>query len=184
MIFHLLAKFLARPAVTDWLIRRAMRTPFTHIVGKDGSVYMERYWLFNPFPESSSQRKRWQFPISIRLHHIMRPDEDRNPHDHPWHFRTIILRGWYDEVRPLVYSDPWSRKARYVGLLGMLFWETRHTEGHTSTRKFGEYHRISEVSEGGVWTMFITGKYRGTWGFLVDGVKVPWRKYLGIEVQS
>lgn len=27
----------------------------------------------------------------------------------------------------------------------------------------------------------ITGKYRGTWGFLVDGVKVQWRKYLGLE---
>jgi hypothetical protein len=34
--------------------------------------------------------------------------------------------------------------------------------------------------DGGATTLFITGKYRGTWGFLVDGVKVPWREYLGI----
>jgi hypothetical protein len=34
--------------------------------------------------------------------------------------------------------------------------------------------------EGGAWTIFITGKYRGTWGFLVDGAKVQWRKYLGM----
>lgn len=42
-------------------------------------------------------------------------------------------------------------------------------------------HRISEVSEGGVYTLFISGKWRGVWGFLVDGVKVPWKKYLGLE---
>jgi hypothetical protein len=29
--------------------------------------------------------------------------------------------------------------------------------------------------------MFVTGKRRGTWGFNVDGKKVPWRVYLGIE---
>lgn len=132
MIAALIARVLARPAVTDWLIRRAMRTPYTHITSADGSqVYMRRYWLFNPYPaDSSGNRPWWQFPISIRLHQIMREDDD------------------------------------------------------TAALRFGEYHRITEVSEGGVWTLFVTGRYRGTWGFLVNGKKVPWREYLLAKGES
>lgn len=157
-----LARFLARPAVVDWLIRRAMRTPYTPIIS-EGKLYMERYWLFNPYPaDSSGKRPWWQFPISIRLHHILLPDQDRHLHDHPWNARTFILRGWYVERRPVPHE--FIRRA-----------------GDTVALKFGEYHRITEVSPGGVWTLFITGRYRGTWGFNVDGRKVPWREYLGLE---
>jgi hypothetical protein len=49
--------------------------------------------------------------------------------------------------------------------------------GDTATIKLGEYHSIDYVSDGGVYTMFITWDYRGTWGFLVNGKKVPWREY-------
>jgi hypothetical protein len=157
----MLAYLLSRPAVVDYLIRRAKRTPYRHITGPDGTVYMERYWLFNPYPaESSGQGLR--FPISVRLHRIMREDQDRALHDHPWNARTFILRGDYTEVR----ED------------GRTYWRRA---GDTARLRFGEFHQITSVSDGGVWTLFVTGKYRGTWGFLVDGVKVQWRKYLGLE---
>jgi hypothetical protein len=166
-IWNACARFLSRPAVVDWLIRRAMRTPYTPII-TDDLLYMERFWLFNPYPPNNDGRKApWQFPISIRLHHICLPDQDRHQHDHPWHARTIILRGWYTEARQ-----------------GELIWEDRaihRIAGETATLRFGEFHRITDVSLGGVWTLFVTGKYRGTWGFNVDGVKVPWRQYLGLE---
>lgn len=164
IVLNLLAKFLARPAVVEWLIRRAKRTPYVHITGPDGSVYMERYWLFNPYPHGSSGEGN-RFPISIRLHRIMRPDGDHHLHDHPWNARTFILRGWYWEER-----GPWLVSGHIA-----------RTEGATASLRFGEYHRITKVSSGGVWTLFVTGKKRGTWGFNVDGVKKPWREYLGIE---
>ncbi len=179
LFWKLICKIVSRPAVVDWLIRRAMRTPYFHILCPDGSTYMERYWLFNPYPHSEPQnRKRNWFPISVRLHKIMRPDSDRHFHDHPWNARTIILRGNYSEVRPL--NDP---------MLQVLLRDL--CDGHHYTRKagdtarlrFGEYHRIVSVSDGGVWTLFVTGKYRGTWGFLVDGTKVPYREYLGLDGQ-
>lgn len=159
----MLARLLARPVVVDWLIRRAQRTPYTHIY-KNDELYMERYWLFNPYPvESSGQRPGLLSSLpSIRLHKIMRPDQDRHLHDHPWNARTFILRGHYCEMR----SD-----GEYRGL---------HA-GDTATIRFGEYHAITSISEGGVWTLFVTGKYRGTWGFLVNGVKVQWRTYLGLK---
>lgn len=80
-MLNLIAKVLARPAVVDFLIRRAKRTPYTNIV-TDGVLYMERYWLFNPYPANSSGKGN-RFPISIRLHRIVLPDQDRHLHDHP-----------------------------------------------------------------------------------------------------
>lgn len=175
LIWNLIARVLARPAVMEYLVLRAKRTPYTHIRGPNGSVYMERYWLFNPYPpESSGKRAWWKFPISIRLHRIMRPDGDRHLHDHPWNARTCILRGHYDEVR---------LERPYVAIGDFATVETiyRRKAGATAQLRFGEYHRILRVSDGGVWTLFITGRYRGTWGFNVDGVKVQWRRYLGLE---
>lgn len=168
-MIRLLARTLARPAVADWLIRRARRTPYSSIIS-EGKLYMERFWLFNPYPDSGASgadRKPWRFPISIRIHHIILPDQDRHLHDHPWNARTFILRGAYREAKEraccfMSGTNPEYYVWRLAGL------------------RFGEYHRITEVSEGGVWTLFVTGKYRGTWGFLVDGVKVQWRNYLGL----
>lgn len=176
MIWSLLAKLLARPAVTGWLIRQALKTPYTHIE-KDGSVYMERYWLFNPYPGFGG-RRRWGDRLpSVRLHKICRPDQDRHPHDHPWEARTIILRGGYEEERMEVRLGAHGIFSR--GDIGVL--HTRYP-GDTATLSLGEYHRITWLDpDEPTWTMFITWRYQGTWGFLVDGAKVPWRKYLGLE---
>lgn len=166
-IWKLLARFAARPAVANWLIRRAMKTPFSHLPSNEDPSYMERYWLFNPYPISSANRKRWQFPWSIRIHHIKRCDFDRDLHDHPWNARTMILKGHYIETRL-------DRAAKPT----LTFWRK---EGDTAKLAFNEYHQINEVSDGGVWTLFITGPWRGVWGFLVDGAKVPWRTYLNVD---
>jgi hypothetical protein len=162
IIWNTIAHIVAKPAVADWLIRRALRTPYSPII-KGGRLYMDRYWLFNAYPdtgESGADRKRWRFPISVRVHHIMLPDQDRDLHDHPWNARTILLRGGYVE----------EREGQSI---------TRLT-GDTAPLRFGEYHRITQLTPGGAWTLFITGRYRGTWGFKVNGAKVPWREYLGL----
>jgi hypothetical protein len=149
------AQFLAEPAIADWLIETSFRTPYTHLPG-----YMERFWLLNPYDFDAPKGGR-ELP-SARIHHILRKDLDRHYHDHPWDARTVILKGWYIEER--LMAD---------GSLKLL----KREPGDTAALNFGGYHRIVEVSEGGVWTLFITYQYRGTWGFLVDGKKVPWREY-------
>jgi hypothetical protein len=127
-------------------------------------VYMYRWWLFNPYPTGNDGAgRRWgDWLPSIRIHRIMREDRDRHLHDHPWNARTFILRGGYEEERP-----------------GQAF--ILRQPGDTARLSYGQYHRINKVSDGGVWTLFVTGKKRGTWGFKVDGKKVPWRMYLGIN---
>lgn len=159
---------VSRRFVADWLIRRAMRTPYTHLPG-----YMNRYWLFNAYEKKDGQEVspvRW-LP-SVRVHHILRRDNDRHKHDHPWDARTIILKGYYVEDKITDYGVTadgqfYERTLRSVRL-----------PGDTAPILFGDYHSVAEVSEGGVWTLFITFGYQGTWGFLVDGVKVPWRDYM------
>jgi hypothetical protein len=159
MIGKLIGRFLRQPRVRDKLIEIAKRTPDFQIKGEDGGVYMSRYWLFNPI--AGSKRKYPFIPFSIRIHHIVRPDPDRHPHDHPWPARTWILDGWYMEGREEQPKVVWYRRA----------------PGDTARLGFGRFHRIAQVSDGGAWTLFMFGRYRGTWGFLVDGEKVGFRQY-------
>ena len=181
LFWRLLAKLLASPAIAGWLIASAQRTPYLHIMSADGGeMYMGRWWLFNPYDRDSHRSRLWWCPWSVRIHHIKRPDNDRDLHDHPWNARTIILRGGYTEQRLLDHDD-----AALAGLnVPASAQATEYIDrrpGDTASLRYGEYHRIDSVAEGGAFTLFISGPYQGTWGFLVRGAKVPWRTYTGID---
>lgn len=140
VFWHLVARLLARPPIAAWLIARAQRTPYLHILSADGATrYMGRWWLFNPYTRTTHKRAHRWCPWSFRIHHILRPDEDRDLHDHPWNARTIILRGWYVEERP--DSGDHSALTQY-----------KRRTGDTTRLLHGEYHRIDQVSPGGVFT--------------------------------
>jgi hypothetical protein len=182
MLWRAVARIVTAPAVAEWLIRRAQRTPYTHIHGPDGSLYMGRWWLFNPYPPNSDgggSRRGWRGRLpSVRIHHITRPDSDRHMHDHPWDARTVILRGGYEEERVCAYTAGGELRMSAEGKVRHVFWRR---PGYTGTLRFGEFHRISDIPEGGAWTLFITSPKRGSWGFFVDGRKVPWREYFGVQ---
>ncbi|OEO24033.1 hypothetical protein AX279_19560 [Pseudomonas sp. J237] len=164
LFWRLLAKLLAWRPIANYIIKRSQRTPYFHLDG-----YMLRWWVFNPYDaETHVARYSW-CPWSIRVHRILREDLGRHLHDHPWNARTIILSGWYEEQR----LGDW--------LAGQVLIPYTRRAGCTAKLNFNEYHHISKVSPGGVFTLFITGPKQGTWGFLVDGVKVEWRRYLGHE---
>lgn len=155
-LWRTIAWLVSRKPIANWLINRAKRTPYFHLDG-----YMNRWWLFNGYSVPGEQTKiipRWPWLPSIRIHHILREDRAEHLHDHPWDGRTIILDGWYIEETETYFSTRIS--------------------GDTRPIKFGEYHSIKKVSDGGVYTLFITWKYQGTWGFLVDGKKVHYKQYL------
>lgn len=164
LMWRAIAFLLSRKLVADYLISRSRRTPYFHLEG-----YMNRWWLFNAYSsdveKDSPERYKRKWPSwfpSIRVHHILREDQGRHLHDHPWNARTVLLRGWYTERR--------------INESGNTTEGTR-SKGQTARILFGQYHSIDEVSPGGVYTLFFTWKYGGTWGFLVDGKKVPWREY-------
>lgn len=167
MNWNLIARFIAaHPRLVDWLIARAQRTPYFHIAGEEG-VYMRRWWLMPRWTLKADERgnlmpKAWM-PFSVRVHHICLPDHDRDLHDHPFNYRTVILRGCY--VEEDIFSVRRSR-----------------IPGDTVAATAQTFHRIASVSkDGGVWTLFIMGRRINPWGFLVGGRKVHWRAYLGIS---
>jgi hypothetical protein len=184
-LWKAIAWLVSRPWIATALIRFSQLRPFSEIRNQAGVLYMSRWWVFNPYPTSSQNRRRWNLPISIRVHHIVRPDDDRAMHDHPWNARTIILRGWYTEKRPSDLSktqlsaetQDLINRCSAQGHYELAEYFTRRP-GDTATLRVGEYHTITDVSEGGVYTLFISGKWRADWGFMVNGAKVWWRTYL------
>lgn len=145
----------------DKLIARAKRTPYFHLEG-----YMMRYWLipYNRF-----------FPAA-RIHHILRSDDDRAFHDHPWPYVSIVLRGGYYEVTPNI-----DKSGIYLG--EKFKW---YGPGSVIFRSAKSWHRLVIPNKGQTaWTLFITGKYQQTWGFFLNANnKVPYRKYLGMESEN
>lgn len=167
----MLAKFLAHPRIATWLVKRAAKDPGQHIMSPDGTqVYMYRYWLFN---KVENKKAKYPWLPSMRIHHIMVPDADRHLHDHPWNARTFILKNWYFEERivqrdPLTDPDYWHDSDVIVNF--------HRSEGTSAKLRYGEYHRITTVPADGVWTLFVMGRFRGHWGFLVNDRKIPrWR---------
>jgi hypothetical protein len=158
LLWRPVAWLVTRPGITRRILQRAARTPYNDIYGDDGTLYMRRWWLFNPYPGETSGDGLPRFPLlpSVRVHHIVRADRDRNQHDHPWDARTIILDGCYVEERG---------KAVHA-----------RVRGSTAAIRHNEFHTITYVSPVlGAVTLFITWRYRHTWGF-----KVPYREYLGL----
>lgn len=133
------------------------RSPYIHIYNKTGELYMSRWWLL---------KERSWLPYAARVHFIALPDDDRHHHDHPYDYRSIILKGCYAE-RLL------SGALTVVG------------KGQTVAHPAEHFHKIERISLGGVVTLFIYRykKVNNPWGFLTVNkagsvVKQHWTKYL------
>lgn len=184
-LWQVLAWLVSRPRIADWLIQRSKRTPYSPILSRDErEVYMGRWWLFNAYSKDEAGNAgpaRWSWLPSVRVHHILRADDDEHLHDHPWNARTIVLRHWYYEERPYGHVQDAIddgafavTRRHYDEVRGK---HARRT-GYTGRVLFNSYHRICTLPAEGVYTLWFTWKYRDTWGFLVEGRKVPWREYL------
>ena len=168
----IVAWIVTRDRIFQALYRRAEKTPYWDLDG-----YMRRWWLFNPINtkyehvsttmvdgkpfievrEVKTAKYPW-CPVSARMHHILRADHARDKHNHPGTFRTIVGKGWYEEQRD---TGTFLRK-----------------KGDTAVLGADEFHHVSEVSPGGVWTIFIMWDWRATWGFRKpDGTVVPHQDY-------
>jgi hypothetical protein len=151
--------------LVDALIARAKRTPYEHLPG-----YMERYWLVKP--------NSW-FPFAVRIHHILRSDDDRHMHDHPWRWCSMILRGHYYELTPASHEDLSLRRRELVlHVDGERVAIRRYNSGAIRIRQATARHKLVLDSGSSVWSLFIMGRQVQTWGFYTPEGKVPWFEYL------
>lgn len=146
--------------------RWAFMEPFD-IMSKDDpdAVYLHRLRLLQtPF-------------FAVYLHDLNLPDTDRDPHDHPWSFISIVLRGGYEEATWLV--QPGKRLVPGAKM-------RRKTWHRFSAHKMGFDHaHMIESVQPGTKTLILTGPRKKSWGFYTDGEQgvgyLDWRPYLGVE---
>lgn len=106
-----------------------------------GSVYMRRWKLVD------------RSFFGVRLHNILRSDSDRELHDHPFTFLSIILRGGYFEHT----AD------------GRRTW---YGPGSVVVRSGEALHRLELPRP--AWTLVLRGPNRRTWGYLTP---TGWRAW-------
>ncbi len=176
-------------AALKFLRARAQRTPYFHLPG-----YMNRYWLvpywrvvrrpvravdslgapYEGYLTDGTGPVSFRFRpvaavlqrlgIAARLHCILRSDDGRDPHDHPWPYVTVILSGGYTEHR---YDEH-----------GSLLSSKWHGPGSVLFRRAADWHRLELLPGQLTWTLFITGAKQQGWGFLTaPGEKTPWHEY-------
>jgi hypothetical protein len=97
--------------------------------------------------------------LGLYLHHILRSDDDRALHDHPWPFLSFILRGGYWEHTPI-------GRAWYPPL--SILWRCPE-----------QLHRLELPETKTAWTLVVRGRRRRAWGFHDNGQWRPAGEYLG-----
>jgi len=112
-------------------------------------AYLERWTLRIPFVG-------W----SIKIHKIMRADDDRCHHDHPWWMLRVILWGGYDETTGEDHRKVIRRP------------------GNVSFCKRNFQHRITRLHGECSWSLVITGKSSGKWGFFTKQGFMYWRDFV------
>ena len=121
--------------------------------------YLERYYVF--------LKDRSTFPFNVFLHKFLKSDPD-DVHDHPWNYRTLILKGGYWEWIPQFNNK--GHKASEIAV-----WRGA---GSFRSAKANSYHRVELDPNVECWTLFIPGRKKREWGFLSKGTWVQWEKYL------
>lgn len=149
--------------LTRWVANR--RPPDFVIRGEAGNAddYLRRWWVIprNPL-------------FNLYLHQVLRSDDDRALHCHPWASISIILAGSYTERVPARQSqDP------------AMDYQPGCTRDHIRLagnviRRSGKArHRlIVDQHSDGAWTLFITGPVYRRWGFWCAKGWRYWKDYI------
>lgn len=126
------------------------------IIGKPGSPYMRRWWVI-------PRNRRF----NIYLHNIVRSDDDRALHDHPWWNVSIVLRGGYWEFVPVDIEKPAGATiGRFRGPGSIVF------------RRATAAHRLAIGAGATCWSLFITGPNVRDWGFWCPQGWKHWQKFV------
>lgn len=112
--------------------------------------------------------------FNVYLHHILRDDDDRALHDHPFRSVSLILQGAYWEIMPAFHWDP----------LGPHI--TVHREaGDVVYRSAEQPHRLAlptlshqDDTRRTAWSLFITGPRVREWGFWCKNGWKHWKEFV------
>jgi hypothetical protein len=123
-----------------------------------GETILFRRWYLTP--------RRW--PWVVLVHHFLSPDVDPDPHDHPWPFWSLVLKGGYLEE---VYAAG--------GAGARLVRQVVARPGTARYRSADHVHKVARLLTGSCWTLVVTFGRRRTWGFWTPAGFIDWRTYTG-----
>lgn len=121
------------------------------IKSKQGEVHFRRYRLL---------QTPW---FAIYIHHILVSDQDRDMHDHPWNFTSVILEGAYREASsyPPIFDKIYVRD---------------YYSGDVIEHKAEDAHKITLVSNE-VWTLVFTSGRNREWGYQTPAGWIGHKEY-------
>lgn len=137
----------------NWLMK-VVRYLFLvkEIVSKTGDVHFRRYRLI---------QTPW---FALYIHHILKSDEDRDLHDHPWNFSSLILKGSYAEM--------WKKSPLFKVNRNQVYYP-----GDIVKHAAEDAHKITLMSKD-VWTLVLVSGPRRPWGYrLKDGTWLSHQAY-------
>jgi hypothetical protein len=133
--------------VAAWARALMQRRP-DFIIGEPETPYMLRWWVV---PRNEHQ--------NVYLHQIVRDDDDRALHDHPWANTSLLLIGRYREITP---DGTFVREA-----------------GSLVSRPAEAMHRLELIDGEPCVSLFFTGPKTREWGFDCPNGWVPWQQFTG-----
>lgn len=130
-----------------WAAAVMANRPPDFIIGPGDNPYMRRWYIIprNPFQ-------------NIYLHEVLRSDDDRAGHDHPWNNQTLVIDGGYFE-QTYFEQHPWVPDEM-----------VERKPGDIVTRTAEDTHRLIVPEGGRAVTLFTTGPRLREWGFWCPGV--------------
>jgi hypothetical protein len=152
----------------QWLFWRVQDIPD---LNRTWEIYLRRFILF---------RTRLG---GLFLHHILMSDHDRCPHNHPWHFWSLILWGGYwEETFANGPEDHENRVLKWYGPGSFRRMSCDHTHRvllpEDVRTEFRDGYTMEFREPRPTWSLvFVSGKKR-SWGFWQKGTFVLWRQFL------
>lgn len=150
----------ARPTDMAAWARGIMARAPDFVIGDPANPYLRRWWVI-PRNEGAN----------VYLHEILRSDDDRAGHDHPWDNTSYVIEGEYDEIA-YYKLQPWNEAYRRTIVAG-----------DTVSRQATDTHRLVIPEGGRCVSLFITGPKVREWGFWCPNGErfVHWRAFTGGE---
>lgn len=117
--------------------------------------------------------------MKLLLHHFPANADDRDVHDHPRPFWTLVLRGWYDDMKPCQHcAGGLTGVCRVCWGAGVVLNE-RMRPGMLRRRPATHCHR-AKAGPDGCWTLVLMGPLRRQWGFWR---RLSWWAYKDYEAE-
>lgn len=146
-------------------------------------AFFKVFWIYND--DGTPYLKRWRIfqcpAFGFYLHHIVTVDQ-RDLHDHPYPFASLILKGGYVEAYAestgtVLTSFLNQPDAAVLTQIGSVVEYRQHNPGTFNVIHERSAHRILSHHDGDTWSLMFVGPRVQKWGFWTKEGFVPWDEY-------